>query len=358
MAIEDESSAPTEKANLEPDRQKEPQLIAQPPWLGLAQYHSNETLAMLQRYDQIQNLICPGHHRPSEGTFCEDLLRAFLRETLPKRFGVDTGFILGTKTSVPWRTGKKPEWHQKEVTASPQIDVIVHDIIEYSPVLRSGEFVIVLPDAVRAAIEVKKTLTSGSLERALQNLAVTRDFLWKSRCPISHRFFTGLFTFDADEDLCPKDGKLSDTYKNRVEEICAGFPPGIAIPDLVISAPHLILMPALDGPSVPPCTLSWWPAKHSKVNISGQVLLYYLMKKLEVLEMGARVQRFQVPSDWAKGGCIQYKVPEAFQGFDLRLMSSLNDVSGIPTEGKSLIIVAAVNNLLSAHLPLISPNSA
>ena len=33
-------------------------------------------------------------------------------------------------------------------------------------------------------------------------------------------------------------------------------------------------------------------------------------------------------------------------GFDLRLMSSLNDVSGIPTEGKNLIIVAAVNNVL------------
>jgi SIR2-like domain/Effector-associated domain 1 len=32
--------------------------------------------------------------------------------------------------------------------------------------------------------------------------------------------------------------------------------------------------------------------------------------------------------------------------FDLRLMSSLNDVSGIPTEGKNLIIVAAVNNVL------------
>ena len=34
------------------------------------------------------------------------------------------------------------------------------------------------------------------------------------------------------------------------------------------------------------------------------------------------------------------------KGFDLRLMSSLNDVSGIPTEGKNLIIVAAVNNVL------------
>ena len=37
-----------------------------------------------------------------------------------------------------------------------------------------------------------------------------------------------------------------------------------------------------------------------------------------------------------------YGVP----GFDLRLMPVLNDVSGIPTEGKNLIIVTAVNNVL------------
>ena len=33
-------------------------------------------------------------------------------------------------------------------------------------------------------------------------------------------------------------------------------------------------------------------------------------------------------------------------GCDLRLMSSLNDVNGIPTEGKNLIVVAAVDNVL------------
>ena len=32
------------------------------------------------------------------------------------------------------------------------------------------------------------------------------------------------------------------------------------------------------------------------------------------------------------------------RGYDLRLMSSLNDVNGIPTEGKNLIVVAAVDN--------------
>jgi hypothetical protein len=43
--------------------------------------------------------------------------------------------------------------------------------------------------------------------------------------------------------------------------------------------------------------------------------------------------------DWAKA-------LDSRNGIDLRLMSSLNDVCGIPTEGKNLIIVAAVNSVL------------
>jgi len=47
-------------------------------------------------------------------------------------------------------------------------------------------------------------------------------------------------------------------------------------------------------------------------------------------------------------GGIRRDVKDASKsdGFDLRLMSSLNDVSGIPSEGKNLIFVATVNNVL------------
>jgi hypothetical protein len=166
-----------------------------PPWLGLAQYHSNETLAMLQRYDQIQNLIGAGHHALSEGNFCEDLVRAFLRETLPKRFSVDTGFVLGNRINVPWRSGNPAAMHWKLTTASPQLDVIVHDTDNFAPVLRTGEFVVVLPDAVRGVIEVKKNLTSGQLKTALLNLAVTRHLVNQWRGLGTIPLFTAIFTF-------------------------------------------------------------------------------------------------------------------------------------------------------------------
>src|SRR5208337_2300194 len=62
-----------------------------------------------------------------------------------------------------------------------------------------------------------------------------------------------------------------------------------------------------------------------------------------------RVFVFENPVDFAMNWFISKDDIDRMRdriGFDLRLMSPLNDVSGIPTEGKDLIIVAAVNNVL------------
>jgi hypothetical protein len=48
----------------------------------------------------------------------------------------------------------------------------------------------------------------------------------------------------------------------------------------------------------------------------------------------------------AKPTVIEDRVKDGWFGYDLRLMSTVNDVRGIPTEGKNLIIVAAVRNRL------------
>ena len=58
------------------------------------------------------------------------------------------------------------------------------------------------------------------------------------------------------------------------------------------------------------------------------------------------------------GNSIEYKrivdllkqQQRPYERFDLRLMSPLNDESGIPIEGKNLIIVAAVNNVLHVRI--------
>ena len=64
-------------------------------------------------------------------------------------------------------------------------------------------------------------------------------------------------------------------------------------------------------------------------------------RELQKLLKGDDVQRMvEYVKEKVESEQIKYK------NFDLRLMSSLNGVSGIPTEGKNLIIVAAVNNVL------------
>ena len=68
---------------------------------------------------------------------------------------------------------------------------------------------------------------------------------------------------------------------------------------------------------------------------------------IEGIERDGAVHSFQGPDDlWEAIRGAPLGIPVKLIGFDLRLMSSVNDVNVIPTEGKNLIIVAAVNNVL------------
>jgi hypothetical protein len=60
------------------------------------------------------------------------------------------------------------------------------------------------------------------------------------------------------------------------------------------------------------------------------------------------------PGSFTDGVRVWYFGDYDYAGFDLRLMSSLNDVRGIPTEGKNLIIVAAVKYRL--HFRILNGN--
>ena len=273
------------------------------PWLGLAQYHSNETQAMLQRYNQIENLISLGHHSPSEGNYCENLLRTFLRETLPRRYSVDTGFILGSPVSIPWFPNYRSP--TRTTAVSPQLDVIVHDSESFAPVLRSGEFVVVLPDAVCGVIEVKKNLTSSSLKDAVEILAETCWLVrnWRGNCNV----FTSLFTFGLDQKLKQDFPNISATFENRYREICHLYPVAFAIPDLLVVAEQLFIARGEHTGKIQKA--AWGPTSHSNVNISGQLLLWHLMSNMRLPETTARVGRFQWPSDLPMGCEFEFSNP-------------------------------------------------
>jgi hypothetical protein len=108
-------------------------------------------------------------HGPSSGQYHEEILRNVLKNFLSKRFSVKTGFIYGK--------GK----------VSGQIDILIID--ENCPIaylFQEGDFVVVLPEAVVAVIEIKSTINS-------QNFAEGMDGIFRAIGMAEYHSITGIF---------------------------------------------------------------------------------------------------------------------------------------------------------------------
>jgi hypothetical protein len=124
---------------------------------------------LLSYSERIRHLV---RHTSSVGTYRENLLQSLLRKHLPERYHVATGFIYGCER---------------------QIDVIIYDRIDYAPIFREGDLVVVPPEAVRAIIEVKTNLTLEQLRKSLEQIEQV------STCDdFDPPFFKGIFAFETD----------------------------------------------------------------------------------------------------------------------------------------------------------------
>jgi hypothetical protein len=104
------------------------------------------------KFQRVKRLV---DHRVSSGNYHEVILRTVLRNFLSKRYSVKTGFIYKDNDHV-----------------SNQMDILIID--ENTPaayIFQEDDFVIVMPNAVVAAIEVKTTLNAGDFDTALENIA-------------------------------------------------------------------------------------------------------------------------------------------------------------------------------------------
>ncbi|MFW6226441.1 MAG: DUF6602 domain-containing protein [bacterium] len=91
-------------------------------------------------------------HGPTIGAWREHILIDLIREHIPKRFSVSSGFIYETKDRI-----------------SPQIDIIIYDSLSYGTLFRFGDVVVVRPESVYAIIEVKSKLNKKNLEKAIED---------------------------------------------------------------------------------------------------------------------------------------------------------------------------------------------
>ena len=117
----------------------------------ISQYYQSIVQQLRSEVDTINSLF---HHQGVKGEGNEAALRELLTKFIPKRYSVGTGVVID-------RNG----------TQSRQCDIVIYDTLLYPSLLTLTNIHFFPVDIVYATIEVKTTLTSGSVKEALENIA-------------------------------------------------------------------------------------------------------------------------------------------------------------------------------------------
>jgi hypothetical protein len=107
--------------------------------------------------ERIASLIS---HRLKKGEINEFAIKKVFEEKIPENYGVSNGFIV-TDT-----------WE------STEIDIIIYDK-SYPSLFKTGDLIIVTPDAVKGLIEVKTSLTSTELKESSEKLGDIAEKVYK-----------------------------------------------------------------------------------------------------------------------------------------------------------------------------------
>lgn len=126
---------------------KKPKAVSPPKFDDYWQLRMEGATSRLKAAQQIVS------HTGTRGSLAENLLRELIREFLPQRWAVGTGFIMSADRK-----------------RSNQVDVLVYDQLTTSPIYRDGELVILSPGAAHVAIEVKSYLNKEEIGKAYNNI--------------------------------------------------------------------------------------------------------------------------------------------------------------------------------------------
>jgi len=122
------------------------------------------------RIDMLERVIQSSHY-PSLGRYKERLLARVIRDSVPRNIEVGTGFILFPHENLSPAGGSQhyDPLNQSAFSISRQCDILIYDVSDVPPVFRDEDFVIIRPEAVRAVIEVKGSLTYKELYSILES---------------------------------------------------------------------------------------------------------------------------------------------------------------------------------------------
>jgi len=159
--------------------------------------YNDELLSKVSRLDELIGR----DHWLSVGSYKESILRSLISNILPRKFEVSTGFILASD-----KEGK--------LLKSRQMDIIIWDSVNYAPIFRDGEFVIIPPEACSAVVEVKGKLTSTELRDSLTNIDSLMEFCLTAY-PVYNHINKYIFAYDIAENFRFPDGLwqvISNSY--------------------------------------------------------------------------------------------------------------------------------------------------
>lgn len=129
---------------------------------------------LLSEYEIAKDQTKDDAAKVEHGNVGESVIRNWLKEFLPKRFGVCKGYIITTNLDYE---GPMEEW-----------DIIIYDAIE-SPILFTRDTKKAIPiEYVRGIIEVKSTLNSESTKRAEKKLSKLKRFIGNNESPDYPRY--------------------------------------------------------------------------------------------------------------------------------------------------------------------------
>jgi hypothetical protein len=152
---------------------------------------SSYNAELLSKVSRLDELIGRDHWL-SVGNYKESILRSLISNILPRKYEVSTGFILASD-----REGK--------LLKSRQIDIIIWDSVNYAPIFRDGDFVIVPPESCSAVVEVKGKLTAKELHNSLLNIDSLMDFCLTAY-PVYNHICKYIFAYDIAEKFKFPDG--------------------------------------------------------------------------------------------------------------------------------------------------------
>lgn len=150
---------------------------------------------------QAQSII--QNHNLSRGLIAENILRSFLKTTLPKRIRISQGFI------------------EYDGLLSPQCDIILYDCINYAPLYSYGDIDVIPNEAVLATIEVKSRINRKEFGKVLHVFEILQSMR------VSHKY---IFVYD-----CVQTKTIREYFRYSSNRITYDYDNFNALPEAIVS---------------------------------------------------------------------------------------------------------------------------